>query len=59
MISGSALRVVDGCGHMAPMERPDAVGAALAEWLRTKATRAFAEDNDTLGSQIDAKTYGA
>ena len=59
LISGSALRVVDDCGHMAPMERPVAVGAALAEWLRAKATRAFDEDNDSLDSPIEAKTRGA
>ena len=28
------LAILDRCGHMAPMERPDAVGAALAEWLQ-------------------------
>jgi len=30
---GSRLAVLDRCGHMAPMERPDEVGAALVEWL--------------------------
>ena len=30
---GSRLTILDRCGHMAPMERPDAVGAALVEWL--------------------------
>lgn len=35
LIPGSRLTILDRCGHMAPMERPDAVGAALAEWLRT------------------------
>jgi pimeloyl-ACP methyl ester carboxylesterase len=34
LIPGSRLTIVDRCGHMAPMERPDAVGAALAEWLQ-------------------------
>ena len=33
-ISGSRLVIVDDCGHMAPMERPGAVGAALTDWLR-------------------------
>jgi pimeloyl-ACP methyl ester carboxylesterase len=32
-IPGATLTVVDGCGHMAPMEKPDAVTAALAQWL--------------------------
>ena len=36
----SRLAILDRCGHMAPMERPDAVGAALVEWL--SATRAAA-----------------
>jgi pimeloyl-ACP methyl ester carboxylesterase len=33
LMPGSRLAVLDRCGHMAPMERPDAVGAALVEWL--------------------------
>jgi hypothetical protein len=28
------LTIVERCGHMAPMERPDEVGAALARWLQ-------------------------
>lgn len=32
-ISGSTLAVIDACGHMAPMERPREVAAALREWL--------------------------
>lgn len=32
-VPGSTLTVIDGCGHMAPMEAPDAVNRALAEWL--------------------------
>jgi pimeloyl-ACP methyl ester carboxylesterase len=38
LIPGSRLVIVDDCGHMAPMERPEAVGAALAAWLRTPAS---------------------
>ena len=38
LMPGSRLAILDRCGHMAPMERPDAVGAALVEWLG--ATRA-------------------
>ena len=34
LMPGSKLTILDRCGHMAPMERPDAVGAALAEWLQ-------------------------
>lgn len=30
----SVLEVVDDAGHMAPMERPQAVGALLARWLQ-------------------------
>lgn len=32
-IEGAQLVVVPECGHMAPIERPDAVTAALKEWL--------------------------
>jgi pimeloyl-ACP methyl ester carboxylesterase len=35
MIAGAQLEVVAGCGHMAPMERPEAVGAALTAWLHS------------------------
>ncbi len=33
-ISGSRLVIVPDCGHLSTLERPDAVNAALAEWLR-------------------------
>ena len=32
-IRGSTLTLIDDCGHMAPMEKPAAVSAALAGWL--------------------------
>lgn len=32
-IAGAALIVLEDCGHMAPMERPEAVNAALREWM--------------------------
>ena len=32
-IAGAPLVVIAGSGHMTPMERPDAVTAALREWL--------------------------
>jgi hypothetical protein len=32
-IEGARLEVVPGCGHLSPLERPEAVGAALAGWL--------------------------
>ncbi|HEY4030291.1 MAG TPA: alpha/beta fold hydrolase [Caulobacteraceae bacterium] len=35
-VPGSALTVIDGCGHMAPMEAPEAVNRALAQWLETQ-----------------------
>ena len=34
-ISGARLVVVPDCGHLSTIERPDAVNAALAEWLST------------------------
>lgn len=33
LLPGGRLTILDRCGHMAPMERPDAVGAALVDWL--------------------------
>ncbi len=30
---GSTLTVIHNCGHMAPMEAPEAVNAAFVEWL--------------------------
>jgi pimeloyl-ACP methyl ester carboxylesterase len=33
-ISGSRLVIVPDCGHLSTIERPDAVNAALEEWLR-------------------------
>ena len=41
-ISGSKLTLIEGSGHMIPMERPDALAAAIVPWLyeavRPKAT---------------------
>ena len=34
-ISGARLVVVPECGHLSTLEKPDAVNAALAEWLST------------------------
>ena len=32
-VPGSTLTVIEDCGHMAPMEAPEAVNRAFAEWL--------------------------
>jgi len=32
-VAGSTLTVIEGCGHMAPMEAPDEVNRAFAQWL--------------------------
>jgi pimeloyl-ACP methyl ester carboxylesterase len=32
-IRGSSLAVIDRCGHMAPMERPEAVAREIVAWL--------------------------
>lgn len=32
-IPGARLEVVEACGHMAPMERPEAVNSGLSRWL--------------------------
>lgn len=42
LIPGSRLAMIERCGHMAPMERPDAVGAALAQWLQSPPCRGLA-----------------
>ena len=34
MIPGAKLVIVPNCGHLAPVEQPEATGAALDEWLR-------------------------
>jgi pimeloyl-ACP methyl ester carboxylesterase len=34
MIPGATLVIVPDCGHLAPVERPEATAAALDEWLR-------------------------
>ena len=38
LVPGSRLATFDDCGHMAMMERPDAVAAALVAWLAMPAT---------------------
>jgi len=35
LIPGCRLAAFDDCGHMAPMEQPAAVAAALSEWLHS------------------------
>jgi pimeloyl-ACP methyl ester carboxylesterase len=38
-VPGSRLVAFDDCGHMAPMEQPGAVAAAMAEWLAPRVER--------------------
>jgi len=33
LIPGAKLKVVEHCGHLPPMEKPDETAAALREWL--------------------------
>lgn len=33
-IHSASLTVIDGCGHLPPLEKPDAVNQALRTWLR-------------------------
>ena len=40
LVPGARLVAIPDCGHMAPMERPDAVAAALRAWLGATADRA-------------------
>jgi pimeloyl-ACP methyl ester carboxylesterase len=35
-IQGSRLRIIEECGHMAPVEQPEAVTAAMREWLESR-----------------------
>ena len=35
-IDGSKLTIVEDCGHMAPVEQPEAVTAALREWFESR-----------------------
>lgn len=37
LIPGSRLRVIEGCGHLSTLERPDEVTAALRGWLEAPA----------------------
>jgi pimeloyl-ACP methyl ester carboxylesterase len=34
LLPASRLAIVERCGHMAPLEQPDAVAEALVEWLQ-------------------------
>ena len=36
LVHGATLVPFEDCGHMAPMEQPDAVGAALLAWLTAR-----------------------
>jgi pimeloyl-ACP methyl ester carboxylesterase len=36
-IPGARLVVIEDCGHLAPLERPEVVTRALREWLAQKA----------------------
>ncbi|MCX2863345.1 alpha/beta hydrolase [Paucibacter sp. PLA-PC-4] len=33
LVPGAALRIIEHCGHMSPMEQPQAVSGALVQWL--------------------------
>ncbi|MEO8485034.1 MAG: alpha/beta fold hydrolase [Betaproteobacteria bacterium] len=51
LVPGSRLAVFDRCGHMAPMEQPDAVASALIAWLAMDATGASGADDRRLPSR--------
>jgi pimeloyl-ACP methyl ester carboxylesterase len=36
-IPAAKLVLLDRCGHLAPLEQPEAVTAAMAEWLKVPA----------------------
>lgn len=35
LLPSATLRLIERCGHMSPMEQPDAVSAALVQWLES------------------------
>jgi len=35
LIDGARLRIIEGAGHLPTLEKPEAVNAALSDWLRT------------------------
>ncbi|QTD47296.1 alpha/beta fold hydrolase [Ottowia testudinis] len=37
-IAGARAATIDGAGHLAPMEKPDAVARVLAEWIEAEPT---------------------
>ncbi len=37
LITGSTLVIVEGAGHLVPLERPDEVGGLIRDWLSTTA----------------------
>jgi pimeloyl-ACP methyl ester carboxylesterase len=43
MVPGARLVVIDDCGHMATMERPERVADALLDWLHMPATEHAAD----------------
>jgi pimeloyl-ACP methyl ester carboxylesterase len=53
LTAGSQLTIVERCGHMAPMERPDAVGAALAAWLQAAPYPSAPRDGERPNSARD------
>jgi pimeloyl-ACP methyl ester carboxylesterase len=46
LVRGSELRVIEACGHMSPMEQPEAVTQALSDWLTA-----------VVGSQASSATH--
>jgi pimeloyl-ACP methyl ester carboxylesterase len=34
LVPGARLEILEDCGHMSTMEKPDAVSALMREWLR-------------------------
>jgi pimeloyl-ACP methyl ester carboxylesterase len=44
LIPTSRLRVIEECGHLSTLERPEAVTAALREWLQTPGDSGAARD---------------
>ena len=53
LIPGGRLTIIEHCGHMAPMERPDAVGAALATWVQAAPDSRAPRDGHRPGTARD------
>jgi pimeloyl-ACP methyl ester carboxylesterase len=55
-VAGADLRVLNGCGHMAPIEQPGAVADALERWLSDPSDGGDADAADAADAVTGAGT---